>query len=47
MMRLPADWNFEVMEEGTILLHEDALDWELQNFGDAGVRVGYAAHPNW
>jgi hypothetical protein len=31
------DWTFEVIEEGTILMHEDALSWQAQNFRDCGV----------
>jgi hypothetical protein len=33
------DWNFEVIEEGTVLLHEDALDWPTQNYRSAGAPV--------
>ena len=33
------DWNFEVIEEGTVLLHEDALDWPTQGFAASGVPV--------
>ena len=31
------DWTFEVVEEGTVLLHEDALSWTPQSFRTCGV----------
>ena len=31
------DWTFEVVEEGTILLHEDALSWAPQSFRGCGA----------
>jgi len=31
------DWNFEVLEEGTVLLHEDALCSPPVPFGESGV----------
>ena len=39
------DWNFEVLEEGTVLLHEDALDWPLQKLGHAGVPMDLVPVP--
>ncbi|MGD0901249.1 MAG: hypothetical protein ABR915_25755 [Thermoguttaceae bacterium] len=33
------DWTFEVVEEGTVILHEDALSWHPQNFASCGVPV--------
>jgi hypothetical protein len=33
------DWTFEVVEEGTVILHEDALSWHPQNFAACGVPV--------
>jgi hypothetical protein len=34
---LTNDYNFEVLEEGTILLHEDSLGWDAQNFMNLGI----------
>jgi len=34
---ITCDWNFEVIEEGTIELHEDALDWDMESFSTAGI----------
>lgn len=34
---LTEDWTFEVIEEGSVLLHEDALSWKPQNFSGIGV----------
>jgi hypothetical protein len=31
------DWNFEVIEEGCVLLHEDALDCAPESYFDCGV----------
>ena len=31
------DWNFEVLEEGTVLLHEDALDWPPEDYRQCGI----------
>jgi hypothetical protein len=31
------DWTFEVEEEGTLLMHEDALSWPSQRFRSCGV----------
>jgi homospermidine synthase len=39
------DWNFEVLEEGTVLLHEDAMDWPLQGLGKAGVPMDLVPVP--
>jgi hypothetical protein len=33
------DWTFEVVEEGTVILHEDALSWHPQNFSTCGVPI--------
>ena len=33
------DWTFEVVEEGTVVLHEDALSWNPQSFQSCGVPV--------
>lgn len=33
------DWCFEVIEEGTILLHEDAISWKPQDYREAGVAM--------
>lgn len=33
------DWNFEVLEEGRVLLHEDALDWPTEDYRAAGAPV--------
>lgn len=34
---ITCDWNFEVIEEGTIELHEDALDWDMESFQGQGI----------
>jgi hypothetical protein len=34
------DWTFEVIEEGTVLMHEDALSWHAQDFKNCGVPAG-------
>lgn len=34
------DWNFEVIEEGTVHLHEDALDWPTENYHATGAPLG-------
>ena len=34
------DWNFEVLEEGTVLLHEDALDWPASSYRATGAPLG-------
>lgn len=34
---LTEDWTFEVLEEGSVLLHEDALSWKPQSFRKIGV----------
>jgi homospermidine synthase len=39
------DWNFEVLEEGTVLLHEDAMDWPLQGLGKCGVPMDLVPVP--
>ncbi|MCX5682498.1 MAG: saccharopine dehydrogenase NADP-binding domain-containing protein [Planctomycetota bacterium] len=39
------DWNFEVLEEGTVLLHEDAMDWPLQSLAKAGVPMDLVPVP--
>jgi hypothetical protein len=39
------DWNFEVIHEGTVLLHEDAMDWPLQGFREAGVPLDLVPVP--
>ena len=39
------DWTFEVVEEGTIILHEDALSWHPQNFRSCGVPVDHLRIP--
>jgi hypothetical protein len=33
------DWTFEVVEEGTVILHEDALSWHPQSFSACGVPI--------
>jgi hypothetical protein len=33
------DWTFEVVEEGTVVLHEDALSWHPQSFSTCGVPI--------
>jgi homospermidine synthase len=39
------DWSFEVLEEGTVLLHEDAMDWPLQSLAKAGVPMDLVPVP--
>ncbi len=39
------DWNFEVVEEGTVLLHEDALSWTPQSFRTCGVPLDLVPVP--
>jgi hypothetical protein len=39
------DWNFEVIEEGTVLLHEDALSWTPQSFRACGVPLDQVPVP--
>ncbi|MEI6235127.1 MAG: hypothetical protein WCT04_18880 [Planctomycetota bacterium] len=34
---LTEDWTFEVLEEGSVLLHEDALSWTPQSYRGIGV----------
>ena len=34
---ITCDWNFEVIEEGTVLLHEDALDCPAEDYRQCGV----------
>jgi len=33
------DWTFEILEEGTILMHEDALSWHPQSYRCCGAPV--------
>jgi hypothetical protein len=40
------DWNFEVLEEGTVLLHEDALSWTPQSYRGIGVPFSQVAIPH-
>lgn len=42
---ITCDWNFEVIEEGSVVLHEDALDWEMQQYADSGVPFDKVAVP--
>jgi len=39
------DWSFEVLEEGTVLLHEDAMDWPMQSFSRAGAPLDLVSVP--
>jgi hypothetical protein len=39
------DWTFEVVEEGTVILHEDALSWHPQNFSSCGVPIAELGIP--
>ena len=39
------DWTFEVVEEGTVILHEDALSWHAQNFAACGVPMEHLNIP--
>ncbi len=39
------DWTFEVLEEGSVLLHEDALSWTPQNYRGIGVPFGLVPVP--
>jgi hypothetical protein len=39
------DWTFEVLEEGTILLHEDALSWAAQSFRGCGAPLAALGIP--
>jgi len=34
---LTEDWTFEVLEEGSLVIHEDALSWTPQRFHTCGV----------
>jgi hypothetical protein len=40
------DWNFEVLEEGCVLLHEDALDSHPENYHDSGVPMSMLPIPD-
>jgi len=39
------DWSFEVLEEGCVLLHEDAMDCPLQKLERAGVPLDLVSVP--
>jgi hypothetical protein len=39
------DWTFEVVEEGTVILHEDALSWHPQSFSSCGVPMAELGIP--
>ncbi len=40
------DWNFEVLEEGCVLLHEDALDCDPEDYAESGVPLELVAIPD-
>jgi homospermidine synthase len=39
------DWTFEVVEEGTVVIHEDALSWRPQSFETCGVPGAHLGIP--
>ena len=39
------DWTFEVVEEGTAVIHEDAMSWRPQSYEASGVPVEHLGIP--
>ena len=39
------DWTFEVIEEGTVLLHEDSMSWHPQTYETCGVPMKHLQIP--